>query len=393
MPQKNVAVMDFGSEKLTMIVGSSGINGTFNIKSIGQSSYAGFYNGEFLEPEKLNLAIENTISSVKSSSKFELEKIYVGVPAEFCFVTTNSYSQNYGKQKIIKKSDMSEIFTKADVSANFKEHTKINESAVFFVLDNNSKHQNPVGFETSAMGALVSYVFADNNFIKIVKEALLNLGVNSVEFLSETLAESLYLLPLEVRDKNAIIINSGYITTSVCLVRGGGLLNMFSFSMGGGNITSDLSECLEISFADAEVLKRKMVVSVEPKEEDMYDISVDGKIVPISQKTANEIVDSRIEALSKAVLKCFESFDYDYPDSTPIFLTGGGLSYIRGAKDRLSKYLGKNIELLIPPEPELNKPHFSSVLGLLDMAIKQNKLEKQSFFSKLKTIVKRIFGK
>ncbi len=393
MPQKNVAVLDFGSEKLTIAVGSSGINGTLNIKGVGQSGYAGFLNGEFLEPEKLKLAIESAISSVKDSCKFECDKIYVGVPAEFGFVTTNVSSQNYGKQKLIKKSDVSEIFAKADVSARFKEHTKINETAIYFVLDNNAKHQNPIGFETSAMGGLISFFFADNNFINLVKQSLISLGYDSIEFLSESLAESLYLLNDEVRDKYAIIIDSGYITTSVCLVRGGGLLNMFSFSMGGGNLTSDLSECLQITFADAEILKRKIVVSMQPKDEDMYDINVDGKILPISQSTANDIVDSRIEVISKAILKCFESFDYEFPEKTPIYLTGGGLSYIKGAKDRLSKYIGKNIELLIPPEPELNKPHLSSVLSLLYMAIIQNKLKNESFFSKLKNFIKRILGK
>lgn len=61
--------------------------------------------------------------------------------------------------------------------------------------------------------------------------------------------------------------------------------------------------------------------------------------------------------------------NYEYPDYLPIYLTGGGLNYLRGIRDYLSRKLGRRIELINPTLPQISKPDFSSEIGLLDMAL------------------------
>ena len=42
MQKKEIAILDFGSEKLTVVVGSKDVNNTFVIRGKGESDYAGF---------------------------------------------------------------------------------------------------------------------------------------------------------------------------------------------------------------------------------------------------------------------------------------------------------------------------------------------------------------
>ena len=65
-----------------------------------------------------------------------------------------------------------------------------------------------------------------------------------------------------------------------------------------------------------------------------------------------------------------------------ILLTGGGVCYLKGARDLISKVLNKDTRIVAPSVPQLDKPHVSGILGLLDVALKQNKLN-NSFFTKL----------
>jgi cell division ATPase FtsA len=60
--------------------------------------------------------------------------------------------------------------------------------------------------------------------------------------------------------------------------------------MGGGHITGDLSQCLKISFYQAEGLKRKVVLSLLASESDFYEIQSKDYMIPFSAKTTNEIV-------------------------------------------------------------------------------------------------------
>ena len=49
----------------------------------------------------------------------------------------------------------------------------------------------------------------------------------------------------------------------------------------------------------------------------------------------------------------------------------------------LAQKLGKNVEIVVPKLPQVNKPDMSSSWGLLDMAIKNEAPVKMSFFERL----------
>ena len=67
LKNKDVAILDIGSSKLTVLVGGHGINNIFNIKGKGEAFYSGFSDGEFLEPEKLADTIKRAINEAENN--------------------------------------------------------------------------------------------------------------------------------------------------------------------------------------------------------------------------------------------------------------------------------------------------------------------------------------
>ena len=53
MSGKDEAILDFGSEKITLMVGGKDVNNSLNIKASYATNYDGFVDGEFLSPDKL----------------------------------------------------------------------------------------------------------------------------------------------------------------------------------------------------------------------------------------------------------------------------------------------------------------------------------------------------
>ncbi len=378
----DTAVLDIGSSKISVIIGDKGINNTFNIKSSAEENYDGFSGGEFFDEAGFALAIQNCVKKAGENLRYKIKKIYVSVPSEFSYVETKEVNVTFPKRKRVKDADIFEIF---DASQKFDENTfVINRSPIFFILDDNRKVVNPVGEVTSKLNVLISYILTDKKFINLVSSALNDIDIYNVEFISSSLSEALYLLDPEVRDSGAILIDCGYITTSVCLVKGDGLLALKAFSMGGGHITGDLCQCLNLSFAQAENLKRKVVLSLDATDNDFYEVNVGSNVQPVSAKLVNEIILARLEMFSDVFKKILNTNEFNAPKTyLPIYITGGGLNYLKGAKDYLGKQMGKNFEFIAPSVPQMNRPHFSSLLSLLDLAITQEKSIKRSFFQKI----------
>jgi cell division protein FtsA len=381
--KNKAAVLDFGSSKLTAIIGERGVNNTFVIRGSGEAEYAGFSNGEFFESDKLFDAVKLAIENAEINSDSKITEIYVGVPSDFSLSICKNATQTYMKRIKITKQDVNRLFDIADEFGKVPTHKVISRSPIYFVLDDNRKVLEPENEYTSKLSASLCFILAERKFTDLVDNIFDRLNIKIKEYLSEPLSEALYLLDEDVRNKYAVLIDCGHITTSVSIVKGDGLLLLNEFSVGGGHITGDLMKCLKISYTAADSLKRKIVLSIEPKQDDYYEIKDKNGVVPIEAKTSNEIVSARIESIGQTILKCLKNSGYEIPDSTPYFLTGGGLSYIKGAKDLLGKILGKNIELVMPSMPQLEKPHYSSVLGLLNLALKELEEENVNFFTKL----------
>ncbi len=382
------AILDFGSSKITVLIGERGVNDTINVKGFGASKYAGFGNGEWVKPEELGEAINKAITAAESNSGIKITHLYVGVPGEFTAVDCREVNVALPKRRKINDND---VLALMDAGDDFDQSVSevINIQPIYYNLDNDRRVLQPVGVISSKLGGVLSYITAEVRFSGFIRKILADMGIASVEYVSSVLAESLLLFDETERDNTSVLIDVGYFTTSVAVIRGDGILSLGSFSLGGAHITGDLAEALGISFTDAENLKRKVVLSINASDNDIYEIGGDNGVKTLSASLVNEIVIHRVFVIGKMVEKCLEMCKYETPDYIPYSLTGGGISYIRGAKDVLSQKLGRNVEVVTPRLPQVNKPDMSSSWGLLDMAIKNDVPVKMSFFEKIAALFKK----
>lgn len=387
MVPKYVSVLDFGSSKISVMIGESGINNTFNIKGTGEMEYGGFFNGAFVEPEKLYEIIASCIVKAETNSGLKIGKLHIGVPAEFSSVITREASVAFNRQTKLGNEQVANLFNLAGRDIKAQDATIISRSPIYFLLDDNRKVIDPKGETSTRLSGLISFVLADNKFIELTDGIMKNMGLTEVEYVSSALSESLYLLDPEVRDSGAILIDIGYLSSFVGYVKGDGLLAMSKFSVGGGHITADLCQVLQLSFKEAENLKRKVVLSLSASDSDFYEVTVGGNVTPVSAKLTNEIVSSRLDVIVELVNRSLQKMKGN--NYVPIYLTGGGVSLLKGGKDYISKGIGENIEILSGNVPQLNRPNYSSILGLLDLALKEKKNEKTSVWQKIKNWFKK----
>ena len=381
---QDVAILDFGSSKITVLTGERGVNNTITVNGIGECEYAGFSDGEWFEPEQLTYVIGHAVANAETNSRTTIKHLYVGVPGEFTTAVCRDASVNFPRKKRITEADVDALHTQRDEFASLPDYTVINVQPVYYTLDDERRLIQPIGLNSTRLGGHISYILAENKFISFIGRIMDEIGIESVEYVSSLLAETLFLFDEIKRDRYVLLLDVGYITSSIVLARGDGILFQRTFSLGGGHVTGDLATALQISFTKAESLKRKVVLSLNVGEQDVYEVLSRDGTESYPAQMVNEIVTETVARLARTVNKCLSQCEYDFPDYIPLSLTGGGLSYIKGARDALSKQLGKPVEIVGPPLPQFSRPHLSSSLGLMDMVLnQQTPAREKGFFARL----------
>ncbi len=370
----NVIVVEIGSSKLSCVAAQEGINGIFNIKAKAQVEYAGFFEGEFIEPNLLEDAVKSLFAQIKSIYKKNFEKIYVGVPAEFSKVTAVKEEEAFRFKRLIRQSTIDMLSVSASKKIDEDNMEILSIDPIYFVLDDSRKTNAPIGNKANKISVEFSVILAQKSFINTFNRIWTKLGMEQVEYLSEPLCEAMLILEKEERERTCIVIDVGARSTSVAFVKGNGLTNLTSFSMGGSHITNDLSDACKISYNDARNLKKAIVLSLKGNEGDFYDlVTIGGRVTKIPMSLANEAVCYRLDLIAKTVNECIRLFAKEYVPYYPIYLCGGGIAKIKGGKDYFSKCIGRNISYGVPPIPAMDKPENSALLGLVKSAIAEKK--------------------
>ncbi len=368
MQKKQVAVIDVGSSKITAVLGERGINKTFVIKGRYTYEYDGFADGEFFDKSKLQKTLYDATERLLSVSAGKVDTVYIGVPGEFTDVEVKDSQISFAKKKKITEQDVDALFDGAFVLSSSK-RTLINRSAIVYELDDFRRLANPVGVSSGILKGKLSFITCDNNFLETVVTPVRDAGASRVECVSTSLAEGLFLVDAETRDRVVVMADIGYISTTLSIIQGDGILYQKSFGYGGGYITAEISSRFDLDFKVAEKLKRKVNLSsltvggaynLIDCENDYYN----------AEEIKSAVVFS-LDTLCEKLTNILDESSYIVPEYVPLSITGGGITCIRGAKEHISGRLGMMVEVLSPKVPMMDKPTESSVLALLDLALEQ----------------------
>ena len=125
----------------------------------------------------------------------------------------------------------------------------------------------------------------------------------------------------------------------------------------------------ELSFDLAEKLKRKINLGYDVKFDGSYQFTVNDQDIMVPMQTSNMTVKYCLEELSGYINDVLSAWPIDLRVNIPIRLTGGGISFMRGAKECLANALEMNVVTIAPNVPFMNKPDESACLALLNEAL------------------------
>lgn len=363
----DAAVLDIGSGGITAVAGSRNSRGVFNVMGYGSCPYSGFSGGKWFDVPDLRRAVSKVLKTVRAESGVRIKKLYIGVPSEFLAVVVKEIVSSKPRSSRITDADITGLFEQGDTYASHSRYTAIGKSAIYYTLDDKSRRYIEVrGLEAYRVRGMLSYILCERGFTSLFESIARENGLREIEYVSSIWAECVSLFSEEKRFRRQLLADVGYITSSVAVVQGDGLVHLSSFSLGGGHIASDISLMFEIPFSAAAEVKEKVDLSLDFTEDSFYE-TADGKY-RLSAIDVNEIVKSRLDTIAEFMKESLASSRLDYDFRCPLYLTGGGITGVRGARDYLSASLGSRIEIVSPDVPRYSKPVCAAPISLFDVA-------------------------
>ena len=367
--KNTVTAIDFGTSKIvTLVARTSGKH--CDIIGAGTEDYSGFADGQWNEPETLNNKIVAALKKAEEQAHMRVREVNVGVPGEFSRVYTVEASLKLqGTDPQVGIRDIEELFRRATEQLGSVRGVIIHRSPAWFMVDDGKKTLEPMGMRGSELRACVSFVVADQFFLDDVSERFraLNITVNS--FFSTPTGQAMLFIGDEERDRTAILIDMGYLSTEVMAVEGDALIFHKVIPMGGANMAVDLAYGLKIKLRSAEEIKRKYVFGLAAGEEKYDGADRDDVVKSFTRDEVAEVLEPRVEEICEAIHDVIKSSGVRLSNWSVAYLTGGGLAANRGGRDFLSGKLDRPVRELPRKTGRLSSPTYSSALGLLDLII------------------------
>ncbi len=377
MSRKSVAVLDVRSSEVTVVVGERGVNHTFVFKASKTEPYDGYDESAFFDTEQLSDAIFRAVSAVERICGERLRRLYVGVPGAFTRVIPREQDIGFSKRRVIGQRDLADLF--ASGREPVEGYRFMRATSMIYVTSDNRRLINPVGLSSDSLSGVLSYFYCSEYFAETMEQIFSGMKIE-LRFLPAEYAMATYLIPSETRDEYALFLDVGFMSTSLCVLLGNGVLAQRTYFVGKGQIAAVLMQKFSIPYDAASALLAKANLYARSNS-GKTEVNVQGVSYEVDTDELVEAVKEGLDAVCEAIGGFLEECSARELDFKPLYVTGEGLSDIRGALEHVSKRVSRVCEQLAPDLPYYNKPAMSSRIALTDLAYEDHR--KSGFLYKL----------
>ncbi|MBQ2990701.1 MAG: hypothetical protein IJD60_05365 [Clostridia bacterium] len=392
MMKKATAVLDFGTSKVLVLLAEESAYQKVTITSAGMAQYDGFMNGEWNAPGDVTDAIASAVEAAENKIGTRIKEVYVGVPGEFVrvYVIETSVALQ-GADPKVTSADVDKLQRQATEMLDRPTGVIIHRSPAWFKVDGSQKTLEPVDQKGSTLEGMIGFVLADQFFVNDVTERLRELNIEVKGFYSTSVGEAMQMIPFEERDRTAILVDVGYLSTEVMAVEGDALIWQKVVPVGGAHITLDLAYGLEKPFDMCERIKRSYTFNA-PKNTQIEVQGENGQSETFDGEQISMIVDARVDELLEMVDEAIKKSGIRLGNWSNVYFTGGGLMPMPGARVYASGKLSRNVREAVTKTVKLKPAQiYASGNGLLELVYNTIEMEEQdeSLFDRIKRIFRK----
>ena len=370
--QDNIIVgLDVGTTKICAVVGETEGN-KINIIGIGTHPSIGLRKGVVVNIESTVESIQKAIEEAELMAGCEISSVYAGIAGGH-ITGFNSRGIVAIKGPEVTKNDVERVIDAARAVAIPMDREVIHVIPQEFIIDDQGGIQNPVGMSGIRLEAKIHIVTgavtSAHNIVKCANRS----GLDVCDIVLEPLASGEAVLTDEEKDVGTALLDLGGGTSDLAIFSGKNIKHTFVLSLGGNNLTNDISIGLRASLAEAEKIKIKYGTCVAHDISSEETIEVPGmggrKPRKLQRQILGEILEPRMEEIFTLIKREIFRAGMDNIITSGMVLTGGS-SLLHGATDIAESVFDVPSRLGTPRGISglidvVNNPMYATAVGLV----------------------------
>ena len=386
--------LDIGTTKICAVVAEMS-GGTFNIIGIGSHPSVGLRKGVVVNIEATVDSIKKAVEEAELMAGCEISSVYAGIAGGH-MTGFNSNGIIAIKGDEITQSDVDRVIEAARAVAIPMDREVIHVLPQEFIVDGEGGIHNPVGMAGVRLEAKIHIVTgavtSAQNIVKCANKA----GLDVCDIILEPIASCESVLTAEEKEVGTALVDIGGGTTDLAVFNGNNIKHTFVLSLGGNNMTNDISVGLRTPMAEAERIKLKYGTCIADRVANDETIEISdlsgrgGRKLP--RQILAEILEPRVEEIFTLVRRELYRAGMKNAISSGLVLTGGaslleGITEIAESVFELPVRIGRpqGVAGLVDV---VNNPMYATGVGLVLYGAKNQ--EKKKFRIRDNNIFNRI---
>lgn len=402
-----VVSLDIGSTTIRVVIAEYDSSGKLQIVGWGSSPSKGVRRGVITNIEEAINSVSNAVAAAEQVAGRTVTHLYTGIAGGSieCYNSRGVVAVT-DKGKEITDHDVQRVLEAAKALVIPLDRQILHVIPQEYIIDGQSGISNPINMIGVRLEAEVHIITCSlsstDNIVKCVNRG--NYYVN--EIILESLAVSECALTEDEKELGVLLIDIGGGTTDILLHYGGAPYYTNVVPMGGDIFTNDISKVLNTPLISAENIKIKegccVASYVDPDSEIIIPGVAGRPPITVTKQYLAEILEARSCEMFNLIRR--ELRDKDYLDKYPggVVLTGGS-ALLPGIADVATEIFGVQTRIGLPQgipglTEELRHPGFSTAVGLVSFAGKNNSIDTEQIIKKKgdtstnrESIFKRVF--
>ena len=310
--------------------------------------------------------IKKLLGDAKEKLGIEIKKTLLTIPTDSASFTINRARIDIkNEDNLITVDDMIKVVNLSGKNVVQDNMELVNITPLYYTLDDSSKTDIPVNTFSRSLEVKSIITSSSKDDVYKYLRVLDNLGVSVVDISYYVVGNYFAFKSDDMDTTCGIIIDIGYLSTSISVYNKGVLVNTLKIKVGSLNVLKDISYVYKISLDSAKEVYKKLGLGSSKNANNLEKIELkdnNGDKLIINQVNLSEIIESRVQeilSMAKKQINTLTKRQISY------IICTGGIANIGDFDLNVLEIFGKNARIGYINTIGIRDTRYASTFGLI----------------------------
>ncbi|MBR6934605.1 MAG: cell division protein FtsA [Clostridia bacterium] len=337
-----IAVMDIGTTGVRLLVAKVGTNGKPHIVARDYSVCHGIRKFKIENAAEVTESIRKVLRRIREKTEIIVRSAYVSISGAHVKYVKNVDSINIApvysedgdfgpgtEPGVVTGNDVAALLDKVEGTELYDNEYLLGAVPIRFTLDDGLQTTSPIGIKASNLRVDAQLLIAENTYVEAVSECVRAAGLEIDGFIPLSVAVRALLTACPDPDASTLFIDMGGFATEFCVFYKGNIYYASALPVGGGTITGDIAQVLNVRREEAELLKCDYQIADASLVTNDVDVAIgslaDGKSRVVKCSEIVGIMQARIEDIFGIIRERLDVDEIDTSFIDRVVLSGDGI--------------------------------------------------------------------